>query len=766
MDEKLYDLMDWAAIEAVVYSEESSPENILGPHKVKDGILVMTFLPDAQSVQLKLKSSGRRFEMECADEAGVFAALLPIKKFCSYTFIAKYDDGSKIEFEDPYLYTDIIGESDVKSFDDGVCRDAYNFLGAHPIAVDGCMDSADVRWDVTEKTDAKKKKDTIYGAHFAVWAPNAMRVSIVGDFNFWDGRRHQMCRVGDSGVFSLFVPGISPGDIYKYEIKSGPQKVFLKTDPYGFECERRPDGASVVADLKSYKWEDAKWIKERKGKDLKAEPVSIYEVHLGSWRKKEASDGDGEPGGGFLNYREIAPLLSDYVKELGYTHVELMPVMEHSMDESMGYQASGYFAATSRYGSPQDLMYFMDYMHQKNIGVILDWPCAHFPKDANGLAKFDGSCLYENPDPRRGCHPNLDALMFDCGKPQVDVFLISSALFWIEKYHADGLRMDDLSSMLFLDYGRADGEWVPNIYAGRENLEAAALLKEIGRQVHARKDGAVVIAQEQAAWPKVTWDADDGGLGFDFKWNTGWMNDFITYMQTDPLFRKGRHDELLFSMVYAYSESFMLVFPHDEVVGLKGSMLMKMPGDMPHKFANLRAAYGFMMAHPGKKQIFMGQEFEQRGEWNVAQSMPWIEARESGHAEVREYVKALNRFYMKHPALYKGDYDESGFEWLSSLDAEHSIVTFMRRTPDRSEQLLFLFNFTPVVYENFKVGVPFEGKYKEIFNSDALEFGGSGIVNKRQKNSQPVSWDGRENSITVQTPPLGMCVFNCVGKEK
>ena len=451
---------------------------------------------------------------------------------------------------------------------------------------------------------------------------------------------------------------------------------------------------------------------------------------------------------------------------MGYTHVELMPVMEHPLDESWGYQVTGYFAATSRYGSPEDFMYFVDYMHQQGIGVIIDWVPAHFPRDAYALARFDGSCLYENPDPRRGAHPHWGTLIFDYGKPQVDNFLISNALFWKDKYHIDGIRMDAVASMLYLDYGKQGGEWLPNIYGGNENLEAIELFKKLSTEFHKGNDGAVLIAEESTAWPKVTSDIDDGGLGFDLKWNMGWMNDFTSYMQTDPLFRKGRHGTLLFSMVYAYSENFILVFSHDEVVHLKCSMIMKMPGDMEHKFANLRTAYGFMMAHPGKKLLFMGQEFAQLEEWNEKISLPWHEADMPAHSTFKNYVKALNKFYSKHPALYQSDFDEEGFEWISTMDADHSVISFIRRTLDDSEILLFVCNFTPVVYENFKVGVPFAGKYKEIFNSDSEEFGGTGHVNRRQKNSKKISWDGREDSITIELPPLGMCVFNVIKGEK
>ena len=763
MEKVLYDLMDWAAIEGIVYSEEDHPENVLGPHKVDEGILVHTFFPDACSVKLKLKKTGKVYDMEEADEAGVFAVLLPHKRVQAYTFIVAYEDGSVIEVEDSYLYTDIIGESDISKFEAGQAYDVYSWMGAHPIAIDGFGSNAEIRWDVTPETDKNGTEDTIYGVHFAVWAPNAMRVSVVGDFNFWDGRRQQMFRVGNTGVFSIFIPGMTCDDIYKYEIKSNPQTAFLKTDPYGYACEQRPNNASIVKNIADYKWHDKKWMTARKKYDFKDKPMSVYEVHLGSWMKKDYSDIEAPTcDDEFMNYREIAPLLADYVKSMGYTHVELMPVMEHPLDESWGYQVTGYYAVTSRYGSPEDFMYFMDYMHENGIGVILDWVPAHFPKDANGLAKFDGTCLYEHYDPRKGEHPHWGTLIYNYGRPEVISFLISNVLFWIDKYHADGIRMDAVASMLYLDYGKDPGGWVPNIYGGKENLEAVELLRNLTDAVHSRKDGAIIVAEESTAWPKVTAKTEDDGLGFDLKWNMGWMNDFISYMQTDPLYRKGCHGTLLFSMVYAYSENFILVFSHDEVVHLKKSMLMKMPGDMEEKYANLRAAYGFMIAHPGKNLSFMGQEFAQEEEWNEKKSLPWDEAKLPEHKQFMEYIKDLNAFYLKHPALYEDDYNEEGFKWLSHMDADHSIVTFMRTAKKSGEKLLIVCNFTPVVHEKFRIGVPFAGKYKEIFNSDSAIYGGGDNINKRQKTSKAVTWDGLDNSILVTVPPLGISVYKCI----
>jgi 1,4-alpha-glucan branching enzyme len=761
MNKKLYDLMDWAGIEAIVYSEEDHPERLLGAHKVRGGYLVQAFLPGAEKVFVKGKDTGKRHAMEKADDAGFFAVLVAGKKLEPYTYVVTYEDGTKAEKEDPYLYTDLFGANDLKRFGSGIHYSVYEYLGAHTMAVSGCMDDAEARWDAK-----KASKGEVYGTHFAVWAPNAMRVSVVGDFNRWDGSSHPMCRLGDSGVFALFLPGVEQGEIYKYEIKVNYNTVQMKTDPYGFACEQRPSNASVVTNLTGYSWGDSKWLAQRKKAEFEEMPVSVYEVHLGSWMKKEYQTEEPTCEEQFYNYRELAPLLTDYVQKMHYTHVELMPIMEHPLDESWGYQVTGYYAVTSRYGSPRDFMFFVDYLHQHGIGVILDWVPAHFPKDANGLARFDGTCLYEHLDPRQGEHPHWGTLIYNYGRPQVANFLIANALFWVKQYHADGIRMDAVASMLYLDYGKQDGEWIPNIYGGNENLEAIALLQNLSKVFHKECAGAWLIAEESTAWPKVTGEVSQDGLGFDLKWNMGWMNDFISYMQTDPLFRKGRHGMLTFSMIYAYSEKFMLVLSHDEVVHMKGSMLTKMPGTMEEKFANLRAAYGFMMAHPGKKLLFMGQEFGQTTEWNEKISLPWEEAKEPEHKKLQTYVRHINQFYKKHPALYQLDHKEEGFEWLSNMDADHSIVTFMRYSKkEPGEKLLVVCNFTPVLYENFKVGVPFPGKYKEIFNSDDEEFGGTGHGNRRQKNSKPVEWDGREDSISIEVPPLSVCVFRCVGSE-
>ncbi len=546
----------------------------------------------------------------------------------------------------------------------------------------------------------------------------------------------------------------------------------LKCDPYANYAELRPNNASIVWDIGNYQWKDQEWMK-RAASDTKDKPFNIYEVHLGSWiRKAFAEDENGNviAGSEFYNYRELAVKLADYVKNMGYTHVELMPVMEHPLDASWGYQVTGYYAPTSRYGTPDDFMYFMDYMHENGIGVILDWVPAHFPRDAYGMACFDGTCVYEHADPRQGSHPHWGTLIYNYGRPGVSNFLIANALFWAEKYHADGIRMDAVASMLYLDYGKNDGEWVANMYGGNENLEAVEFLKHLNSVFKGRKDGAVLIAEESTAWPMITGNPKDGGLGFDYKWNMGWMNDFTNYMRCDPYFRKNNYGGLTFSMLYAYSENFVLVFSHDEVVHGKGSMMGKMPGETLEKKAeNLRAAYGFMMSHPGKKLLFMGQDFGQIDEWNENASLEWELLQYPLHKNMQSYVRALNHMVLEHPALYEEDFDPSGFEWINCSYHEESMVLYVRRSKDGKETLLFICNFDNVEHEKFRLGVPFAGKYKEIFNSDAREFGGQGRINARAKSSKKIPWDDRENSIECNIPPMSFLVFSCTpeaGKKK
>ena len=734
MDKKLYELMNWPRIEALVYSEEDEPQEILGPHKVKGGTLIQAFLPTAVRMEIITKETGEAAEMEKVDEEGFFAALLPGKKLPAYHFRITYDNDVVQEAEDCYRFCpQVFTAQDLEEFEKGIHYTIYEKMGAHPMTVDG-----------------------VEGIYFAVWAPNAERVSVVGDFNLWDGRRNPMHKIREAGIYELFIPGLRVGEKYKYEIKTRQGLPMLKADPYANAAELRPDTASVIADLSDFTWTDEKWLEQRKNTDYKKEPLLIYEVHLGSWKKPETEDRDTRE---FYTYRELAPLLAAYVKEMGYTHVELMPIMEHPLDESWGYQVTGYYAPTARYGTPEDFMYFMDYLHGQGIGVILDWVPAHFPKDAFGLAAFDGTCLYEHFDPRQGTHPHWGTLLYNYGRPQVKNFLIANALFWTEKYHADGIRMDAVASMLYLDYGKNEGEWVPNIYGGKENLEAIEFLKHLNSIYKKRKDGAILIAEESTAWPKVTGALEQDGLGFDFKWNMGWMNDFLDYMHYDPVFRGYHHGELTFSFIYAWSENFILSLSHDEVVHGKSPMVGKMPGDRDSQLNNLRAAYGFMAAHPGKKLLFMGQEFATFDEWNEKESLDWDLLQYQDHSDMQGYVKALNALIKAHPALYEKDCSPEGFRWINNISANENMLVFLRKADE--ETLLVVCNFSPLVYEKHKLGVPFEGRYKEIFNSDHEQFGGSDVRNKRVKTSKKSECDGFEDSIEITVPPMGIAVFTC-----
>ena len=746
MDKNWYDLMNWAEVEEIVYSEAGNPHGILGPHVTENGVLIQVFIPTAAEIKVKLEKNGKEYPMELEDEAGFFAVLIPEQEKVYYSLLVTYDNGVSEQLLDPYSFEPLYSQSDIEKFDSGIHYSIYEKMGAHPMKIDG----AD-------------------GVYFSVWAPCALRVSVVGDFNLWDGRRHPMRKLGESGIFELFIPGLKTGTIYKYEIKKGNGEVNLKSDPYANYCQMRPGNASIVWDINRFHWKDKEWRKKRAKAGTKEQPMSIYELHLGSWKRKElqiSESGEELCGTEFYNYREIAEKVGEYVKEMGYTHLELMPVMEHPLDASWGYQVTGYYAPTSRYGTPEDFMFFVDYMHRQGIGVILDWVPAHFPKDDFGLACFDGTCVYEHKDPRQGEHPHWGTLIYNYGRPQVSNFLIANALFWAEKYHADGIRMDAVASMLYLDYGKNDGEWVANIYGGHENLEAVEFFKHLNSIFKGRRDGAVLIAEESTAWPKVTADVREDGLGFDYKWNMGWMNDFIGYMRYDPYFRKHHYGELLFSMLYAYSENFVLVFSHDEVGHGKGSMIGKMPGDtLEAKAANLRTAYGFMYGHPGKKLLFMGQDFAQVREWNENTNLDWEILEYPVHKGIQDYVKALNHLYRTEPAMYQDDYNPEGFRWVKCADSQDSIVAFLRKTEKKEETLLFLYNFDTMLHEKYQVGVPFAGKYKEILNSDGKGFGGSGAVNSRVKSAKKVPADEGEYSIQVTLAPLSMAVFRYLPGE-
>ena len=627
-----------------------------------------------------------------------------------------------------------VTELDRYLFGQGTHYEIYKLLGAHP--------------------GTQRKKP---GVFFAVWAPRAKGVSVVGDFNEWDPEANVMQCDNDMGIYQLFIPGIKEGALYKYCITTYNDKLLYKADPYGNYAELRPGNASRVTDLaKPYRWGDSAWLTKRQTFDPAKDAMSIYEVHPGSW-KKHPAQGEDDPG--FYNYRELAHALAGYVKEMGYTHVELMGIAEHPFDGSWGYQVSGYYAPTSRYGTPEDFRYFVNYMHKNKIGVILDWVPAHFPKDAHGLADFDGTPTYEYADPRKGEHPDWGTKVFDYGKNEVKNFLIANALFWIEEFHIDGLRVDAVASMLYLDYGREAGQWVPNKYGENKNLEAIEFFKHLNSVVLGKHKGTVMIAEESTAWPKVTGKPEDGGLGFSLKWNMGWMHDFLEYMKLDPYFRQYNHHKMTFSTSYAYSENYVLVLSHDEVVHLKCSMINKMPGLGQDKFENLKAGYSYMIGHPGKKLLFMGQDFGQYQEWSEARELDWYLLREENHRQLQNYVKELLKLYKKYPALYANDQNPQGFEWINADDAARSIFSFVRWSPTGRNNLLFVINYTPVARDDYMVGVPKRKQYKLILNSKEPEFGGD--VHKEQLVYRAVKkeCDGRPYSFAYSLPAYGVAVF-------
>ena len=640
-----------------------------------------------------------------------------------------YESGRTLFMPD----TRFITEFDQYLFGQGTHYDLYNKLGAHPMTV-----------------------DEEEGVYFAVWAPNAAAVSIVGDFNEWDENATPMERLEPLGIYQIFLTGIKVGDIYKYCVTAQDGNKTLKADPYGFQAELRPNNASVVADISDFKWHDSRWMKKREKFDDKKNPMFVYEVHPGSWKKHEQTEEDED---GFYNYREIAHELAAYVKDMGYTHVELMGIAEHPFDGSWGYQVTNYFAPTSRHGSPEDFQYFMDYMHEHNIGVILDWVPAHFPRDAFGLAEFDGTCLYEYADPRKGEHPDWGTKVFDYGKTEVQNFLICNALFWLEHYHVDGLRVDAVASMLYLDYGREDGQWVPNIYGGNENLEAIEFFKHLNTIVKKRNPGIVMIAEESTAWPKVTDKAEYGGLDFSLKWNMGWMHDFLEYMKLDPYFRKYNHTKMNFAMVYAYSENYMLVLSHDEVVHLKCSMIEKMPGSYEDKFKNLMAGYAFMTGHPGKKLLFMGQDFGQHREWSEKRELDWFLLDKEPNRHLQTFVKELLHLYKNNKCLYEYDCYPEGFEWINADDGDRSIFSFVRHSESGKSNMLFVINFTPVERPDYRVGTTCRRKHTLVLNSDDKKFGGTGKRRPKEYKPAKKECDGRKYSFKYKLPAYGVAVF-------
>ncbi len=712
-------------------SLKGDPFSVLGMHESPDGkgLFIRTMQPQAKAVEVLDKNKKKLGKMTQIF-GGIFQLNLPkAKDFFAYNFKITLPDDSVYEVDDPYRFLPVLGDMDLYLFGEGQHWEIYKKLGAHLITHQG-----------------------VQGVSFAVWAPNASRVSVVGSFNNWDGRRHLMRPRGSSGIWEIFIPGLSEWDIYKYELLDKDGRLLpLKADPYGFVSEVRPKTGSLVYDIASYAWHDEKWMENRaKNTNHREHPISIYEVHLGSWRRDENNR--------WQTYLEMARELPKYVKEMGFTHVEFLPVAEFPFDGSWGYQETGLYAPTSRYGTPGDFRYLIDQLHQANIGVIMDWVPAHFPKDAFGLANFDGTALYEHADPRKGEHKDWGTKIYNYGRNEVSNFLLANALFWIREYHIDGLRVDAVASMLYLDYSRKDGEWIPNQYGGRENLEAIALLRKLNELVYGEKSGAITIAEESTAWPMVSRPTYLGGLGFGFKWNMGWMHDTLGYMKEDPVNRKYHQNELTFSFLYAFTENFVLPLSHDEVVHGKGTILGRMPGDEWQRFANLRAYYGYMFMHPGKKLLFMGQEWGSTREWNYASSLEWHLLQYPVHKGVQTLVKELNAFYCNHPELYSLDCEGSGFEWIDGSDVENSCLTFKRKDKN-GNSLIVACNFTPVPRYNYRIGVDEKGTYREVFNTDLAKYNGSDTKNVGDIQTEEPGWNFKPYALRVVLPPLAVVVF-------
>ncbi|MDD1615147.1 MAG: 1,4-alpha-glucan branching protein GlgB [Methylococcaceae bacterium] len=704
----------------ITEAKHHDPFSILGRHRKNKQDQVTVYLPYAESV--------------CFSHNDAALTRVPNSDFFEYTIendqvipehyqLSWLDkDGNTHKNYDPYTFGTQLPEFDQHLFGEGKHWHIYQKLGGHLHTADG-----------------------IAGVFFAVWAPNAGRVSVVGDFNRWDGRCHPMRSLGGGGLWELFIPDLQEGCLYKFEILNRDSgQILVKTDPYGQQFEFRPNTSSVVTREDSYVWQDQQWMTDRVQRNWLHEPMSIYEVHLGSWKRDDK--------GNFINYRELAVQLVNYVKQMGFTHIELLPITEHPLDASWGYQTTGYFAPTSRHGAPDDFRFFMDTCHQNDIGVILDWVPAHFPKDSFALARFDGSALYEHEDPRKGEHRDWGTLIYNYGRNEVKNFLLASAIFWLEEFHLDGLRVDAVASMLYLDYSREEGDWIPNMYGGNENLEAISFLREMNEVTHAQHPGTVVMAEESTSWPQVTRPTWTGGLGFSMKWNMGWMHDILAYMQEDPVHRMHHHNQLTFGMLYAFTENFTLPFSHDEVVHGKGSLVSKMPGDEWQRFANLRLLYTLLYTYPGKKLLFMGCEFGQGTEWNFHKALDWYVLDYSHHRGVQTLVKDLNQLYKTEPALYQHDFDYQGFEWIDCCDVQQSIISYRRKHGE--EELLVILNFTPVVRENYRIGVPKAGSYKEVFNSDSSYYDGSNTGNGIIV-SEPKEWMGQLNSVRLTLPPLG-----------
>jgi len=718
-------------LRAIASGDHPDPFSVLGMHEEDGEFVVRTFLPgDARRVQAVSVGGYSLGDLAPVNSDGLFAGIVSASEVVPYRLRVAWDDATVAEVEDPYRFPPTLGEMDLHLFGEGNHHRLYDKLGAHISEVDG-----------------------VGGTAFAVWAPNARRVSVVGDFNGWEGRRHGM-RKYPGGVWEIFVPEVGDGAVYKFEIK-GPDGEFLplKADPFGFRAEKLPGTASIVHDPTRYEWDDANWMQRRAEKNALDAPMTTYEVHLGSWRRNE--------DGSYFTYRQLADELVLYVAELGYTHVEFLPPTEYPFDGSWGYQPLGLFAPTSRFGTPDDFKHLVDAFHRAGIAVVIDWVPAHFPEDAHGLGLFDGTHLYEHADPRQGRHPDWGTLIFDYGRPEVRNYLTANALFWCREYHVDGLRVDAVASMLYLDYSREEGQWVPNERGGNENLEAIAFLQKTNELVYEHAPGAVTIAEESTAWPMVSRPTYMGGLGFGYKWNMGWMHDSLQYMQEDPLHRSYHHDRLTFSLVYAFNENFVLPLSHDEVVHGKGSLINKMPGDEWQRFANLRAYYGLTYIHPGKSLLFMGGELAQSREWNHDTQLDWNLLDNENNVGIQNLVRDLNAIYKATPALHEVDFEPEGFEWISDSDRQNSVISFLRRAKDPDDFVIVICNFTPVVHENYQIGVPAGGRYEVVLNTDDNRYGGSGI-GEATIEAQETPAHGKPYSLALTLPPLATIILKPV----
>lgn len=720
-------------MDLLVQSRHYAPRSLLGFHEVTNerGIcewVVRVYEPEAKRVALFWDDQQQEdaVTLDRIHKGGLFEVFLqPLDQLKLYKLLVVYKDGNEEIKYDPYFFSPLLSDYDLYLFGQGNHHGIYRKLGAHPM----CRDGVD-------------------GTFFAVWAPNAERVSVVGSFNYWDGRKHTMQARESSGVWELFIPGVGEGEQYKFEIRSNTGTTLMKADPYGFTMQHRPDTASVVTTIDGYKWRDEEWIQRRTSQDIFEQAINIYEVHLGSWRKG--------PHNRFLTYLELADELIPYVLDMGYTHIELMGIAEHPLDRSWGYQVTGYYAPTTRHGSPRELMYFVDRCHQAGIGVIMDWVPGHFPKDAHGLSYFDGTALYEHDDPRLGEHSDWGTKIFNYGRNEVRNFLVANVLYWLEYYHMDGVRVDAVASMLYLDYSRKEGEWLPNKYGGRENLDAIEFIKDFNQVAFHYFPGIMSVAEESTAFPGVSHPTYVGGLGFNFKWNMGWMNDTLSYIAKDPVYRQYDSHLLTFSMIYAYTEKYILPISHDEVVHGKQALLSKMPGDDWQKRANYRLYLSFMIGHPGKKLLFMSSEFGQWEEWNEQTGINWDHLKFEFHQQMQHYCRQLNFFYRDNPVLFRNDHEPSGFEWIDLHDHHNSVYSFLRRgKPEHNlSPMIFIFNFTPIPRHDYAIGVPDAGLYEKVFDSDRIDFGGSGFNQQTEIGSEDVGWHGRPVRLRVNLPPL------------